>query len=262
MNKGTESGLTTSDLVPPGVIWELAGATIPAGWLLADGSAVSRSQYPNLFKAIGIQHGAGNGITTFNLPNRSGRVGVGRDTGQAEFATIAQVGGAKDKTMQHTHSLQNHSHARTASGPSASDTGAWQSPAGWTAPSSHQGWVGETQDHAHQGTTTTLGGNFGDGFQGFAMNNQHWGFQTTDRTGQVTVGSGGPTPINNNTGYQDHTHGLENHTHALMGHTHTWAHTHADSYGTSATNTTTDSSVTAPSGNLQPYVVANFIVKY
>lgn len=262
MNKGIESGLTLSDLVPAGVIWEFAGNAIPPGWLLADGSAVSRSQYPNLFRAIGIQHGAGNGTTTFNLPNRVGRVGVGRDPGQTEFATIAQVGGTKDKTMNHTHSLQSHSHTRTAATPSANDTGGWTGAAGWVGPSSHQGWYGETQDHAHQARTTTLNGAAGDGQQGFAMNNQHNSFQTTDRTGQTTVATSGPTPIGSNTGTQDHTHGLENHTHALMGHTHTWAHTHADSYGTSPTNTTTDSSATASSGNLQPYVVMNYIVKY
>jgi len=40
----------------------------PEGWLLADGRAVSRTEYPALFAAIGIIYGAGDGSTTFNLP--------------------------------------------------------------------------------------------------------------------------------------------------------------------------------------------------
>lgn len=46
---------------------------IPNGWLLCDGRAVSRETYKNLYNKIGTKHGAGNGVTTFNLPNYIGR---------------------------------------------------------------------------------------------------------------------------------------------------------------------------------------------
>jgi len=61
--------------VPPGVImaWGGQSADIPAGWMLCDGTAVSRSLYPALFAAIGTAHGAGNGSTTFHLPDHRGR---------------------------------------------------------------------------------------------------------------------------------------------------------------------------------------------
>ena len=55
--------------VPAGTIVQWASNTIPANWLLCDGSAVSRSVYPSLFATIGTQYGVGDGSTTFNLPD-------------------------------------------------------------------------------------------------------------------------------------------------------------------------------------------------
>ena len=81
--------------VPTGVTMEFAGTTVPEGYLLCDGSAVSRTTYANLFSAIGTSWGVGNGSTTFNVPNKKGRVGVGLDTSQTEFNTLGKTGGAK-----------------------------------------------------------------------------------------------------------------------------------------------------------------------
>ena len=55
----------------PGMVTSWAGAhnNVPTGWLLCDGAAVSRTTYADLFAAIGTNHGAGDGTTTFNLPN-------------------------------------------------------------------------------------------------------------------------------------------------------------------------------------------------
>lgn len=60
---GNPIGLT------PGFIAPFAGTSIPDGWLLCDGSAVSRTTYAKLFAVIGTTYGAGDGNTTFNLPN-------------------------------------------------------------------------------------------------------------------------------------------------------------------------------------------------
>lgn len=54
---------------PTGVVLPFAGSSIPNGWLLCDGSAVSRVVYPSLFNVIGETYGAGDGSTTFNLPD-------------------------------------------------------------------------------------------------------------------------------------------------------------------------------------------------
>ena len=66
--------------VPAGIMQMFAGNTIPAGWLLCDGSAVSRTDYAKLFSAIGTTWGAGDGSTTFNLPNSIGRFAEGAAT--------------------------------------------------------------------------------------------------------------------------------------------------------------------------------------
>lgn len=67
--------------VPPGTIIENAGSVTPFGYLLCDGSPVSRTTYAQLFTAIGTTWGVGDGSTTFNVPDRRGRVGVGAGTG-------------------------------------------------------------------------------------------------------------------------------------------------------------------------------------
>lgn len=85
--------------VPAGCVVHTAAATAPAGWLLCDGSNVSRSTYADLFAAIGTTYGAGNGTTTFTLPNLSGRAIVHRDPGQTEFDTLGETGGAKTHTL-------------------------------------------------------------------------------------------------------------------------------------------------------------------
>ena len=54
---------------PTGVVQAFAGSTTPQGWLLCDGSAVSRTDYAALFAVIGASYGSGDGSTTFNLPN-------------------------------------------------------------------------------------------------------------------------------------------------------------------------------------------------
>lgn len=117
--------------VPPGVMAPTALAAAPVGWLLCDGSAVSRSTYAALFAAVGTTFGAGNGSTTFNLPNLKGRVVVGIDTGQTEFDTRGETGGAKT----HTHTLLGviaawfSGYYKNRSGPS------------WTATNSHSASV-------------------------------------------------------------------------------------------------------------------------
>jgi microcystin-dependent protein len=86
-------------LFPVGFMLPSALAAVPAGWLLCDGSAVSRTTYALLFAAISTQFGVGNGSTTFNVPNIKGRTIVGQDTGQTEFDVRGETGGAKTHTL-------------------------------------------------------------------------------------------------------------------------------------------------------------------
>jgi microcystin-dependent protein len=86
-----------------------AAATAPSGWLICDGAAVSRSTYSALFTSIGTTYGAGNGSTTFNLPNLKGRVPVGLDSAQTEFDVRGETGGAKTHTLT-TAQMPVHNH--------------------------------------------------------------------------------------------------------------------------------------------------------
>lgn len=114
---------------PPGEVTGFAGSSAPSGWLICDGSAVSRVGYADLFAAIGTTWGVGDGSTTFNLPDFRGRmlVGVGTGAGLSPRA-LADTGGAEDVTLVanelptitptindagHTHTVNDAGHAHT-----------------------------------------------------------------------------------------------------------------------------------------------------
>lgn len=79
-------------LFPAGMIIPFAGPkeNIPSGWLLCDGSAISRSDYANLYNAIGVCWGTGDGATTFNIPDLRGMFlrGVSGESGNDPEAEI------------------------------------------------------------------------------------------------------------------------------------------------------------------------------
>lgn len=89
----------TGPVGTPGVVQLYAGDTLPDGWLLCDGSELSRGTYANLFAAIGTSYGAGDGTNTFNLPDLQGRVAVGFDSTQTEFDSLGETGGEKEHTL-------------------------------------------------------------------------------------------------------------------------------------------------------------------
>ena len=76
--------------VPTGSVFWLASQSIPTGFLLADGSAVSRTEYANLFKVIGTTFGTGDGSTTFNLPNLQAAFIRGAGSQDGYSATFGQ----------------------------------------------------------------------------------------------------------------------------------------------------------------------------
>lgn len=116
-----------------------AGSSAPNGYLLCDGTAISRTTYSALFAVIGTTYGAGNGSTTFNLPDMRGRVaisagtglglnasGTGAISGSSQTArTLGQWGGEETHLLtssempQHNHTgvtgymSANASHAHT-----------------------------------------------------------------------------------------------------------------------------------------------------
>jgi microcystin-dependent protein len=99
-------------LVPTGSVSAYTGTSAPGGWLLCDGSDVSRSTYDVLYAIIGTTYGVGNGSTTFNLPNLKGRVVVGLDGAQTEFNTLGGTGGEKSHTLT-VDEMPSHTHNYT-----------------------------------------------------------------------------------------------------------------------------------------------------
>lgn len=92
------------DSLPIGTGIEFYGPKnkIPTGFLICDGSAISRTTYSDLFELIGTTYGTGDGSTTFNLPDYQGRVGVGINENDTDFNVVGETGGSKE--------LQSHNH--------------------------------------------------------------------------------------------------------------------------------------------------------
>lgn len=65
-----------SDIYMIGEIKTFTGTKVPNGWLLCDGSDISRNQYKKLFEVIGTEYGSGDGVSTFTLPTYSDNVSV------------------------------------------------------------------------------------------------------------------------------------------------------------------------------------------
>ena len=108
------SGTDYQPPLPSGVMFPYGGSSAPSGWLLCDGSAVSRTTYAALFTAISTSFGVGDGSTTFNLPNTARRTIVGAGgTGTATLAnTVGSTGGSETHTLS-TAELAVHSHGVT-----------------------------------------------------------------------------------------------------------------------------------------------------
>ena len=82
------------DRVPTGIVQFFAGSSAPKGWLVCDGSAVSRTEYDELFEVIGTTYGAGDGSTTFNLPNLIDRFAEGgKSVGTKKEAGLPNITG-------------------------------------------------------------------------------------------------------------------------------------------------------------------------
>lgn len=86
-----------TDRVPTGIVEFFAGSKAPKGWLVCDGSAVSRTDYDELFEVIGTTYGEGDGSTTFNLPNLIDRFAEGgKSVGTKKSAGLPNITGTKE----------------------------------------------------------------------------------------------------------------------------------------------------------------------
>lgn len=102
-------------VVPAGTVIAFAGATPPTGWLLCNGSTISRSAYPALFTAISVAHGSGDGSTTFHLPDYQGRFLRGVANGSANDPdragrVVANAGGNSGDAVGSVQDHQTNAH--------------------------------------------------------------------------------------------------------------------------------------------------------
>lgn len=106
------------------MIFDYAGTDSPGWGLLADGAAVSRTTYARLFAVIGTTYGAGDGSTTFNIPNLNGRTTIGTGNYSDSVSgsitrTLGQVLGTEKHVLtsgempSHTHIQDAHTHSIT-----------------------------------------------------------------------------------------------------------------------------------------------------
>lgn len=118
-----EAALGGTSFVPSGVVIPFAGASAPAGFLMADGSAISRTTYSDLFTAIGTVHGAGNGTTTFNIPDMRGNVSAGYKSADTNFGTLGHKAGEATHALTtaelaaHNHGVNDPGHAHGIADP-------------------------------------------------------------------------------------------------------------------------------------------------
>lgn len=116
-------------LLPSGSVIEYAGDTAPNGWLICDGSAISREIYANLFEVIGSTFGGGDGTTTFNIPNLKGKIPVGLNSDDSDFNILGKEGGEKTHILK-INEIPSHNHRQTVT---ASRTGSGSTYVSWNA---------------------------------------------------------------------------------------------------------------------------------
>jgi len=113
------------EVVPSGAVMGFAGATVPANYLICDGSAVSRSTYAHLFATIAVAFGAGDSNTTFNVPDFRDKLALGKGANNSTLgATTHAMSASSVKPSESTsisaHSLTNGTFATSAKDSSTS----------------------------------------------------------------------------------------------------------------------------------------------
>ena len=103
--------------VPTGSVHMFATTTAPSGYLECDGSAVSRTTYADLFTVIGTTWGAGDGSSTFNLPDLRGEFVRGWDNWRGVDSSRSFASSQSDQNKQHNHGVTDNGHNHSINDP-------------------------------------------------------------------------------------------------------------------------------------------------
>jgi len=157
------ANLTGIEGIPTATIVPWSSASVPSGFLECNGAAVSRSTYSALFAIVGTTYGAGDGASTFNVPDLQDNVAVGKSgtknlgsTGGANTVqSTGNVGGSTANATLSTAQLASHSHSLPFRGPPGpSRFGIDQAP---TFPEISTGSAGSGSGHQHNMSATFTG---------------------------------------------------------------------------------------------------------
>ena len=112
-----------------GEIRMFAGSFAPVGWAFCNGALLPISEYDTLFNLIGTTYG-GDGVSTFQLPDLSGRFPLHTGTGPGQTFQLGQQGGSPEVTLS-TPQLPRHTHTPQAAASATTASAANAFPAGW-----------------------------------------------------------------------------------------------------------------------------------
>ena len=159
------ANLTGIEGIPTATIVPWSDSSVPSGFLECNGAAVSRSTYAALFAIVGTTYGAGDGSSTFNVPDLQDNIPVGKSnnkavgsSGGANTVTSAgNVGGSTANATLTTAQLASHTH--TGSGTPANPKFAFASPQVMSAANNtaNTGNAGSGQGHSHNMSANFVG---------------------------------------------------------------------------------------------------------
>ena len=220
----TDSVPAGFELIPPGAMMPYAGSSAPDGWLLCDGSTYSRTTYANLFAAISTTFGAGDGSTTFHIPNTKGRtlVGAGQGSGGGTSASSGAISGGSTLTNRALGSWYG-----TESVTLVADN----------MPAHVHGLNSHTHSASHAHTVGTNTGNSGG---------------TSTSTTTASAGIGSPSPSGTESVSINHNHSVD-HTHYSAGY-----HEHRLYFVTDAASGTAKARVSATGQNISNYGISEY----
>jgi microcystin-dependent protein len=212
---------------PVGSILSYAGVSAPGGWLLCDGSEVSKTDYPRLFAVVGTMYGTASNGSNFVLPNLADRVPVGK----SNTNSVGNSGGNSSVTLS-VLQLPSHTHTGT------SDVSGIHVHSGTTdANGSHTHTI---TDPGHAHTQTTINDDFNNsggsppGFAADSAGSRTWS-NINSATTDISINSAG-------------------------------SHTHSFTTGSSGNHSHTFTTNATGSGNSidirNKYVVINYIIRY
>lgn len=171
-----------------GMVAAFAANVTPTGWLKCNGAAVSRTTYANLFARIGTTYGAGDGSTTFNLPDLRGETIRGWDDKRGVDSGRA-IGSWQDgQNVSHTHTgtTSSDAHTHTWSGTTSSDSHT-HTLAIYTSGGTLSGKAGSAYSTNTNGTASTSSNSHTHTVSGTTSSDAHTHTMTTSASGGTEV---------------------------------------------------------------------------